>query len=178
MIRLVPAFLIITCVAAYGQESFKSRPSPVAIATARYKDSYVKIVYGQPQKRGRLIFGGLVPFGQIWRTGANEATELTATRDIRINGFDLKAGTYTLFTIPGPDQWTIIVNSELGQWGSYNHNPKLDILRFDVPVHSLGDAEYEALTIWTESKLDQAEVHIAWERTSVTLQVQFIEPKQ
>ncbi|MBS1979270.1 MAG: DUF2911 domain-containing protein [Bacteroidetes bacterium] len=164
--------------AAYGQESFKSRPSPVAIASARYKDSYVKIVYGQPQKRGRLIFGGLVPFGQVWRTGANEATELTATRDIRINGFDLKAGTYTLFTIPGPDQWTIIVNSELGQWGSYNHNPKLDILRFDVPVHGLGDAEYEALTIWTEPKLDQAEIHIAWERTMVTLQVQFTEPKQ
>src|SRR5687767_10078205 len=77
----------------FGQEAIQSRPSPLAISAIRYKDAYIKITYSQPQKRGREIFGKLVPFDQVWRTGANEATELTTTKNIQLNGTLLKAGT-------------------------------------------------------------------------------------
>lgn len=178
MFRLFTALLILASVEVVGQESFKTRPSPLAVTTVRYKDSYLKIVYGQPQKRGRVIFGSLVPFGQVWRTGANEATELTTTRDIRINGLELKSGTYTLFTIPDKETWKIILNSDLGLWGSYNYNPKMDVMTFDVPVAYLGDLTYEALTIWFEPHLDKADLNIAWDHTKVTIPIQFTEPKQ
>src|SRR6516164_3013766 len=102
-------------VGVLGQE-LNVRTSLMAVASILYKDSYFKIVYSQPQKRGREIFGKLVPFGQVWRTGANEATELTATADINVNGVLLKAGTYSLFSIPEKDKWTIVINRDLGQW--------------------------------------------------------------
>src|SRR5688572_31274397 len=103
---------------SHGQEAVKPRPSPLAIAAIRYKDAYIKVTYSQPLKRGREIFGKVVPFDQVWRTGANEATEITTTKNIQINGTLLKAGTYSLFTIPQKEKWTIIINSELGLWGA------------------------------------------------------------
>jgi hypothetical protein len=81
----------------------------------------VKVTYGQPSKKGRVIFGDLVPYGEVWRTGANEATEITFSSDVVISGKTIKAGTYTLFTIPQKNTWTIILNSELKQWGSYGY---------------------------------------------------------
>jgi hypothetical protein len=152
------------------------RPSPVAIASARYKDSYLKVVYGQPQKKGREIFGQLVPFGQVWRTGANEATELTITRDIKINNMDLRAGNYSLFTIPEKDKWIIILNADLGLWGSYNYNIKSDVLRFDAPVMPTAEP-FEAFTIQIDQKNDKADLIMTWDKTRVTIPIQFSEPK-
>ena len=88
-----------------AQEELKPRPSPLSMVTMKYKDSYVKVTYGQPHKKGRDIFGALVPFNQVWRTGANEATEITLTSDMLIAGEILEAGTYTIFSIPGKSQW-------------------------------------------------------------------------
>jgi hypothetical protein len=100
----------------------------------RYKDTYIKITYCQPRTRGREIFGALVPYGQVWRTGANEATEITLTKDVFINGMMITAGTYSVFTIPDKEKWVIIFNKELGLWGSYNYNYKNDLIRFEVPI--------------------------------------------
>ena len=161
----------------FSQEALKPRPSPLAVVTARYKDTYLKITYSQPQKLGREIFGKLVAFDQVWRTGANEATEITITRDIKINGTLLKAGTYSLFTIPKEGSWTIIVNSDLGQWGSYNYLSTYDVLRFDVPVIPLTDVVYEPFTIWINQKNDKAELLMAWDKTKVSINIQFLEPK-
>jgi len=160
-----------------AQEAIKSRPSPLAIVSARYKDTYLKITYSQPHKRDRLIFGGIVPYGQVWRTGANEATEITITRDILINNIPLKAGTYSLFTIPDKDSWTIILNSDLGLWGAYNYNSKMDILRFAVPSQVLQGAVYEPFTISVDQKNDKAEIILAWDSVQVRIPVQFNEPK-
>jgi hypothetical protein len=135
----------------FAQEG-KSRISPLAVATARYKDAYLKITYSQPHKNGRETFGTLVPYGEIWKTGDNEATEMTITRDILINEVALKAGTYSIFTIPNRETWTIILNSDLGLWGSYNYNIKTDVLRFDRPVESVANEVYEAFTIVIEPK--------------------------
>lgn len=160
-----------------AQVAAQPRPSPLAVTTARYKDTYLKVVYSQPHKRGREIFGKTVPFGQVWRTGANEATELTVTRDITINGQPLKAGTYSVYTIPYPETWTIIINADVGMWGSYNYNAKQDVVRFDVPVQKLTGAVYEAFTIMIEQRTDTAFILLLWDTTKVSFPVQFSEPR-
>lgn len=162
---------------SYSQLAITPRPSPLAIATARYKDTYLKIVYSQPHKRGREIFGKTVPYNQVWRTGANETTEITITKDIIINNQPLKAGTYSLLTIPNKDNWTIIINSDVGMWGAYNYNVKQDVLRFDAPVETLTDVVYEPFTILIDQKTDKATLSLLWDKTKVTFPIQFIESK-
>ena len=177
MRRLIGLVLTIYPLLSWGQEIAPPRPSPAAIVSSKYKDTYLKITYCQPQRKGRPIFGSVVPFGKVWRTGANEATELTITRDVKINNFDLKAGTYSLFTIPDKEKWTIIINGELGLWGAYNYNDKADILRFDVPVTMLKDVVYEPFTIWVDQKNDKADLRMAWDNVTVIIPIQFLEPK-
>ena len=163
---------------SYSQLALTPRPSPLAIATARYKDTYLKIVYSQPHKRGREIFGKTVPYNQVWRTGANETTEITITKDILMNNQPLKAGTYSLLTIPNKDDWTIIIiNSDVGMWGSYNYNVKQDVLRFDASVETLTDVVYEPFTILIDQKTDKATLSLLWDKTKVTFPIQFIESK-
>ena len=156
-----------------AQELLKLRPSPLSIASVRYKDSYIKITYSQPQKKNREIFGSLVPFGEVWRTGANEATEITTTHDILMDSILLKAGTYSLFTIPGRDRWTIIINSDVGLWGAYNYNPKKDIWRFDVPAQST-DKIYDPFTIVFDQRNELADLLIMWDDTMVSIPIKFI----
>lgn len=160
-----------------AQDVPPSRPSPTAITAARYKDTYVKITYCQPQKRGREVFGKLVPFGEVWRTGANEATEITLTRDLFINGTLLPAGTYSLFTIPALDKWIVIINKDLGLWGAYNYNIKQDVLRFSVPVVQLGPEVFESFTIQFDQRNSVADLLLLWDKTKISIPIQFIEPK-
>jgi len=161
-----------------AQGALKPRTSPLSIATARYKNTYLKITYSQPQKNGREIFGKLVPYDQVWRSGANEATEITITNDIVINATTLKAGTYSLFTIPGKEKWTIIFNSDLGLWGSYNYNSKMDVMRFDVPVKSIPDnVVYEPFTIRIDQKTDTADLFLLWDNIQISFAIKFNEPK-
>jgi len=163
---------------SFAQNGSKPRTSPLALVTAHYKNTYLKITYSQPQKNGREIFGKLVPFDQVWRTGANEATEITITNDIQVNGSSLKAGTYSLFTIPGKEKWMIIFNGDLGLWGSYNYNPKMDVLRFEVPVKLISEnIIYEPFTIRLDQKTDTAELFLLWDNIQVSFPIQFTEPK-
>jgi hypothetical protein len=171
-VMTMAAFALMTSV-GFAQESFKARPSPVAIAAMRYKESYVKIVYSQPQKRNREIFGVLVPFGQVWRLGANEATEITTTKDILINNVSIKPGTYSLFAIPNADRWTIIINKDVGLWGAYNYNPKSDLVRFDLPVKN-NPTVAEAFTITFDQNNDLANLLISWDKTLIEIPVKFI----
>jgi hypothetical protein len=152
----------------------KERSSPVDIISMRYKESYVKITYSQPSKKGREIFGKLIPFGKEWSPGANEATEITLTKDLTLKGFLVKAGTYTIFTIPEKDKWAIIINKDVGLFGSYNYNPKQDLIRFDVPVHATGDLVYEPLTMKFDQRNDVADLLIMWDRTMITIPIKFI----
>lgn len=171
------SLLVLSFYSLSAQEALPTRPSPTAIVSARYKDTYVKITYCQPRKRGREVFGKLVPFGEVWRTGANEATELTLTRDVFVNGTLLLSGTYSLFTIPGKDKWTIIINKDLGLWGSYNYNIKQDVLRFDVPATQLSNEIVEAFTIQLDQRNNVADLLLLWDKTKISIPIQFIEPK-
>ena len=122
------------------------RPSPMGMARITVDDTYLRVVYSRPYKRGRdNIFGtadsgALVPFGQVWRTGANEATEITLTGDMLVAGQPLAAGTYSLFTVPGPESWAVHFNSALGLSGTARRDPEtgefgpIDVAATDVVV--------------------------------------------
>ncbi len=174
MLKVIPfVCLLFLTTLARAQEVLKVRPSPLAVTTARYQDHYVKITYSQPQRKNREIFGGLVPYGQVWRTGANEATEITTTKDITIGQLLLKAGTYSLFTIPGKEKWTIIINADQGLWGAYNYNPKKDVFRFDVLVQP-ADKTYDVFTIFLDQRNEVANILIMWDNVKVSIPVKFL----
>lgn len=173
----IAASIFLVSHALLAQEPAPERISPASFATLRYKDTYIKITYCQPRKRGREIFGGLVPYGQVWRTGANEATEITLTKDVFINGLMVTAGTYSLFTIPDKEKWVIILNKELGLWGSYNYNYKNDLLRFEVPVQTDTSAA-EAFTIKFDQRNNVADLLLLWDKTRISIPFQCIEPRQ
>jgi hypothetical protein len=119
--------------------------------------------YSRPSARGRPVFGGIIPWGEVWRTGADVATHLTTSRDLRLGGEALPAGTYTLFTIPEPDRWTLIVNRETGQPGT-EHDADQDVLRVPLEVTHLDDP-VERFTIAVEEEGDGGVVRFLWERT-------------
>ncbi len=128
----------------------------------------VKVSYGRPYKKGREVFGGLEKYGKVWRTGADEATEITFTKDGTFGGKPVKAGTYTLFTIPEKDKWTVILNSQLGQWGAYDYekNKAKDVLSVEVPVKNLS-SPVEQLTI----RFQPGNMIIEWDQTQVSIPV-------
>lgn len=153
------------------------RPSPMAVAQATLDDgTYISIRYSSPRKRGREIFGGLEPLGEVWRLGANEATEMTVTQDVRFGDSRVPAGTYAVFAIPYEDRWTVILNENLGQWGAFSYDEDADLARVDVPVENT-DQVYEAFTIALEPNDDasEASLSIVWDRTRVTLPIQAID---
>lgn len=129
----------------------------------------VKIGYGQPSKRDREIFGKLVPYGEVWRTGANNATEITFAKDATFGGKPIKAGTYTLFTIPTEKEWTFILNSTLGQWGAYEYNniKDKDVLQVKVPSSTISGDPVEKLTI----TLPAGKLLLEWDKTKVEVPI-------
>ena len=127
----------------------------------------IKVTYGRPYKKGREIFGGLEKFGRVWRTGADEATEITFSKDGTFGGQPVKAGTYTLYTIPEEKEWTIILNRQTGQLG-IEYNKNLDLLRVQVPVKKL-DEPIEQLTI----RFEPGNMIIEWDKTQVAVPVDF-----
>ena len=150
--------LLFLGVTAFGQEQ---RASPKAVA----EGPNVKVTYGQPSKKGRVIFGSLEPYGKVWRTGANEATEITFEKDAVFGGKPVKAGTYTLWTIPGEKEWSVILNSDVHFWGTQHeaHKDK-DFLTVTVPVKTLSEP-IEKLAIRVEPKA----LVIEWDQTRVAV---------
>lgn len=174
ILLLVMFCLAFTAGSALAQEIVeppKPRLSPVAISRVTVNDTYIKVVYGQPLKKDRVIFGELEPYGKVWRTGANEATEITFTNDVTMGGKVIPAGTYSLFTIPGKDNWTVILNSGLGQFGAFQYDESLDVVRFDVPA-SESDKIYEAFTIRFEVAGNTVSLVLNWDNTEVHIPFQ------
>ena len=119
-------------VTAFAQEDKSKRPSPPAEAKGVIDGSDITVNYSSPSVKGRIIWGSLVPYGKVWRTGANEATVFETSKDIVLNGQTLPAGKYSLFTIPGENEWTVIFNSDWNQWGAFKYNKEKDVLRLTV----------------------------------------------
>ncbi|CAL2084966.1 conserved protein of unknown function [Tenacibaculum sp. 190524A02b] len=123
---------------SYGQKIKDLDTSPLDFAVFRPDGQgtqpVARIIYSRPQKKNRKIFGELVPYGKVWRTGANQTTEINVYKDITIQGKKLKAGSYTLYTVPNKDSWKVIFNSNLFTWGAYDYDASKNVLEFDVPV--------------------------------------------
>lgn len=150
------------------------RNSPIVIANLKTtENNYVKCTYGQPLKKGREIFGNLVPYGKLWRTGANEATEVTFTTNIQIGETQLPAGTYTLFSIPNKEKWTIILNSELGQWGDFDYDASKNVLTYEASVSTNTDI-YEGFTIQFEDVTNGFNMLLLWDTIKVSIPIQKI----
>lgn len=141
----------------------EAQPSPKATA----EGNGIKVTYCQPSKKGREIFGGLVPYGQVWRTGANAATEITFSKDVKFGGKDIKAGTYTLFTVPGQKEWTIILNSDTKFWGTdYEKHKANNVAEVKVASSSL-DKVVETFVI----RIDGGNLILEWDTTRVSVKV-------
>jgi hypothetical protein len=113
----------------------KPKPSPPANAQCKFSDGKtITVDYSSPRMKGRKIYGGLVPYGEVWRTGANEATTFVTTANLSVDGKSVPAGNYTLFTVPNADKWTLIINKKTGEWGiPYNYESD-ELLRTDMKV--------------------------------------------
>ena len=147
--------------------------SPEADVNFNSGDLSIDIFYNRPSKRGREIFGGLVPYGKVWRSGANEATVFETNKDLIINGKTLKSGKYSLWALPNEQSWTIIFNSEYGQWGinfngEANRDFKNDVVTVDAPV-LIQDKEFEQFTISVEKAGEELELIFIWDKTLVAV---------
>jgi Protein of unknown function (DUF2911) len=166
VIMLFSALLLTLTVSAQDPKKGPA-PSPAAVAEGKIEGKSIVINYAQPAVKGRKIWGDLVPFGKVWRTGANNATTITFINDVKIEGQALKAGKYAIFTIPNADEWTIIFNGKTDQWGAYSYSDKDDVLR--VKVKSGKAAAFtERMTFTVDTKM----VNLSWENLAVGFKVE------
>jgi hypothetical protein len=153
--------------------NYTKSASPESNVNFEEGDLNIKVFYNSPSKKGRVIFGGLVPYDTVWRTGANEATVFETNKDLSIQGKVLKAGKYSLWAKPGVETWQILFNSEYGQWGidfngAANRDPKNDVLIADVPSVTQ-ETEIEKFTISVEKADEDILLIFLWDKTVVTL---------
>jgi len=154
-----------------AQDDKSKRPSPPDEITVKTKNTDITVNYNRPSVKYRKIWGGLVPYDKVWRTGANEATTFEISRDSKINGGEvLPAGKYSLFTIPGETEWTIIFNTVPDQWGAYNYDASKDALRIKVsPRESQEFTEMLTFKIGRDGR-----VTMMWEKLAVGFQAKGI----
>jgi hypothetical protein len=130
----------------------------------------MKVVYGAPYIKERVVFGTLVPYGQVWRTGANEATEITFTEDVIFGGAAVAAGTYSVFSVPGETEWQIILNKDLGLWGGYNYKEASDLVRVKGTVSALDEA-VDPMRIQLKNTDGAVSFILSWDKTAVTVPI-------
>src|ERR1700757_5255309 len=127
------AALTFASVTLLAQQDKGSRPSPPAKAECKLSNGKtITVDYSSPRADGRKIFGGLVPYGEVWRAGANKATTFVTTADLKVGGKDVPAGSYTIFALPTPDKWTLIISKKTGEWGIPYPGADSDFVRVDM----------------------------------------------
>lgn len=146
------------------------RVSPLAQASQVVGMTGISVTYGRPAVKGRQVFGELEPWGKVWRTGANDATAISFSHDVTVEGEELAAGTYALFTVPGKDEWTVIFNEDHAQWGAFGYSEEKDVLR--VKVRPEKGEHRELFTIdFPEAGADETVMRLAWATTEVPIRI-------
>lgn len=166
-------FLCVCAAAAFAQMGGgkSSRPSPPETATCDLGGGKsITTDYSSPRMKGRKIFGGLVPYGEVWRTGANEATTFVTTADVEVGGKSVPAGSYTIFTVPNPDKWTLIVNKKTKEWGIPYKYEGDELARVDMKVSKL-PTPVENFTISYEKSGSGCVMNIDWETTRASVDI-------
>ena len=168
-IRIALIVVAVLAVAFFVLRTYTKSKSPEAVAVFKQDGLEVQVNYCQPAKKGRAIFGSLIPYGQVWRTGANEATLISFNKDVLLAGKPLKAGKYTLWTIPGANEWTVIINSQTGQWGT-SYDESKDVLRVNV-ASAMKPEAVESFTIAFMPQADGADMRLRWDMTEVAVPI-------
>lgn len=137
-------------------------PMDVILFRNENKDPVMRVLYSRPHKRDREVFGKLVPYGKVWRTGANEATEVSLYTDMMVGDKVVQAGTYTLYTIPEENEWTVILNKSTNVWGSYDYHQEDDVVRIQAPVR-MTSAPVESLSMTFEPMENGTNLLIGWD---------------
>ncbi len=163
--------IVVTCVISYAQQEENKRPSPAAQAQCKFSDGKtITVAYSSPRMRGRKIFGNLVPYGEVWRTGANEATKfVTSGTLITVKGTGIPAGDYTIFTVPNPDKWTLIINKHTGEGGTPYKYESEELARVPMSVTKLS-SPVENFTISFDHTGGSCLMHMNWENTQASLE--------
>lgn len=153
-------------------------PSPTATLKQRVGVTDIEIVYSRPSMKGRTIFGGLEPWGEIWRAGANSATKVTFSTPVKLGGQEVPAGTYALFAKLGQDEWTVILNKVSGQWGAYAYDPKNDVVRVPAKTVKLMEPVETFSIEFNDLRDDSATLNLTWEKTRVPVKLEVDVVKQ
>ncbi len=165
------AFTCLPALAGARPQLQLPQASPAASVSQAIGPATVSIEYHRPAVRNRAIWGGLVPYGEVWRTGANEATKIQFSDAVRIDGHEVPAGTYSFFAIPAANSWTLILNKNAAQWGAFKYAVAEDLLRFEVKPIACAAQEWLRYSI--EAKTDNsAVVQLAWEKVAVEFTVE------
>jgi Protein of unknown function (DUF2911) len=164
----------------FGRQYYTKQFSPEDHAALDDGKVELTVFYNRPFKRGREIFGGLVPYGKVWRTGANEATWFETDKDLTFSSGSLKAGRYSLWTIPDANTWKVIFNSNIPPWGvNYNseaaRNMEFDVLILDVPVNQKLEST-EQFTITLTSAANSYSLNLLWDKTVISVPITVSEP--
>ena len=165
--------LTLGLMAALGSAQTKkaARPSPAAKASCALADGKtITVDYSSPRAKGRKIYGGLVPYGEVWRTGANEATAFVTTADVMVGGTHVPAGSYTIFTIPNKDKWTLVISKKTGEWGTNYPGPENDLARIEMKASAL-PAAAENFTIAFDKTSGGCTLRIDWETTRASVEI-------
>jgi DUF2911 family protein len=161
---------VVVSLAAAGVLPAQQRPaSPRDSAVASFGDAKLSVDYGRPYKRGREIFGGLVPWNRVWRTGANAATTFVTSRDLEIGGQAVPAGSYTLYTVPAPTGWKLIINKQTGQWGTA-YDESQDLARIDMKVDRVA-TPVEQFTIELAPSGSAGVMNLVWDTTRASVPI-------
>jgi len=156
---------------ALAQQDKSKRPSPPANAGCKFADGKtITVDYSSPRMNGRKIYGELVPLGKVWRAGANEATTFVTTIDLTVGGRTVPAGSYTIFTIPNADKWTLIISKKTGEWGIPYPGEADDFARVDMKVSKLS-ASVENFTIAFDHAGGTCTMHLDWETTRASIAI-------
>ncbi len=163
--------LMLTAALASAQHDKSKRPSPSAQAQCKFSDGKsITVDYSSPRAKGRKIFGDLVPYGEVWRTGANEATTFVTTANVTIGSLNVPAGSYTMFTIPNQDKWTLIINKKTGEWGIPYKYESDELGRSDMSV-SKTSSLVENFTISFHEMGNGCHMYLDWENTRATVKI-------
>lgn len=165
------ATLAFAAFALRAHQDKSARPSPPAKAECKLSaGKTVTIDYSSPRAKGRKIFGDLVPYGQVWRAGANEATSFVTTGDITVGGTAVPAGKYTIFTVPGENKWALVISKKTGEWGTAYPGPDNDLARIDMKV-SKTSTPVENFTIAFDQSGAACTLRMEWENTRASVEV-------
>ncbi len=171
----VIGLLVIGYSGIYFMKKNTKKHSPEETIVHQAKETTITVFYNRPFKKERVVFGDLVPYGKVWRTGANEATTFTTDKALLIDGTSLPAGTYTLWTVPNPKSWKVIFNAKQYSWGVHmdgtvQRDPDFDVLTIEVPVIPMLNSK-EQFSIYFENANDFTLFYLAWDRTAIAVPI-------